>query len=319
MKWETLPCDLCSSSKYGIFLDGVASWEYSGVFSFVKCSKCGIIYLNPRPEKQFIKNYYPAESYWGRNVKKFSHRGFKKGREKAYGFLYKEIFSRLEKGSVLDIGAGTGLFLSKFRDEGWVVDGNELSDNACKFAEKAYKINLKNGDFLDFSFPAESFDLITLNNSLEHLYSPRETLMKAHKLLKKGGLIEISVPNAESVGAKLFSGQWYALQPPRHLYLFSPKTIRTLLRKCGFKVLEIKHGYWTHNFYTLFESFRFMFSPRFRKSPKGGLAKPQKYNKACNIIVKAGKIAGGIFAFSLSLVEPLIKRGEVMTVYAQKT
>jgi SAM-dependent methyltransferase len=316
-KIEYINCDNCKSSKYIIFLDDISSWEYEEKFRLVKCSNCGLVYLNPRPKASFISSYYPKESYWGTNLKKRIPDPFwKEKRDKAYEVIYKEIFKRKDKGNILDIGAGTGLFLTKFSPIlSWKMYGTELSKEASLYAGKVYGIKLESADFLDIKYPPNYFDVITLNNSLEHLHKPRESLEKAFKCLKSKGLIVITVPNIKSIGFKIFTKDWHQLDLPRHLYHFSPDTLSKILRDIGFNIVGINHGYKEHNYYSLFESFRFKYSPRFKNNSSKG---NNKGKSKVNLIVELGKIFTKVFANLLCLIEPIIGSGEVFTIYATK-
>ena len=143
-------CDNCGSFKSEAFLTNVISWEHPGSFNFVRCIQCGLIYLYPRSAQSAIGKYYPPESYWGDVAKT--------ARDNRYNFIYRPIIKEKEKGTILDIGAGTGLFLFKFKELGWEVNGVELSKAAALLSQKNFGVKLKVGDFLDFSFPRKYFD-----------------------------------------------------------------------------------------------------------------------------------------------------------------
>lgn len=317
-KNDSLVCNNCRNVAYKILFDNVTSWEHPGMFRIVACKQCGLVYLNPRPSREEIGKYYPNESYWGHStLREDESTEWKRGRDKDYNLLYEEILGRKKKGAILDIGAGTGLFLTRFKELGWDVDGVELAANASALAQKTYDIKLKVGDFLDFNFPKNTFDVVTLNNALEHLYDPKKTLEGILRILKTDGIVIITVPNIESFGAKLFGKNWYALQPPRHLFHFSPTTLADMLKRSGFEVTKIDHSYFVHNYYTLFESFRLLFSPRFRQKSTGGLA-VKEYKKRFSIALEIGKIIGRIFALSLSYIGSTLRHGEIITAYAKK-
>lgn len=318
-KWEYPTCDLCGHKEFAVVWKDATTWEHPGFFRVVKCVGCSLVYLNPRPARSEIGKFYPKESYWGRDITN-SHKilDWKKERDNAYNIVYNLISSFTKRGAILDIGAGIGLFLTKFSEEGWRIDGVEFSKDAVLYAKKTYGIVLKNGDFFDFEFPEKSFDIVTLNNVLEHLYSPFLTLTQIHKTLKKNGVVIITVPNIDSLGMKIFSSRWHPLQLPRHLYHFSPNTLTKLLKKARFDVLRVDHSFWVHNYYSLFESFRFALSPRFRKKKDGGLL--IKNNKQpISLKKEAGKVAGRLFASAISAMEPFLKKGEVIVVCARKT
>ena len=321
VKWEYPACNLCGSGTNEVVWDKVTSWMNRGVFRIVSCSECGLTYLSPRPAASLIKKYYQPESYWGRNILKFAGSESSQSREGAYEFLYKDIFEMRKNGSILDIGAGTGLFLKRFKEKDWKIEGVELSKEACKFAKKMFGIDLKSGDFLDQNFAKRSFNLVTLNSSLEHLYRPKETLAKIWDVLTKRGLLVITVPNIDSFGARIFGKEWYALQPPTHLYHFTPKTLSSMLFSTGFKVKSIKHSYWQHNYHIIFESARMLFSPKFKKSSDGGLVDKGTLTRKSkqSLLLVSAKIAVRAAAFLTALLEPIFSKGEVISVYAEKT
>lgn len=322
--WESPDCAICNTDKYlTILWQGVTTWEHSGLFNFVKCSNCGLVFQSPRAPFVDAPRYYPSESYWGRDVRRLKKTlGLNKERERAYSHLYKGIFSRKKSGKILDIGSGLGLFLSKFKEKGWDVLGTDISKDIGKYSIKIFKIKVLIGDVVKIKLPAKKFDLITMNGVFEHIYNPKETLLKARKILKKDGLLVIIVPNIESLGYLIHKKNWHQLQPGRHVYHFSPKTITRILVDCGFRIDEINHSYWAHNYYSLFENIRFRFSPRFEKAVTGGLTKGnlRDFNKPSKLSIskEVGKITANILATLGCIIEPLIKRGEVITVYAKK-
>jgi SAM-dependent methyltransferase len=97
------------------------------------------------------------------------------------------------------------------------------------------------GEITAAPFEEKSFDLITAFHCIEHLPNPAEAMKKTLALCKPSGWLFIKTPNYDSFAAKLFKDKWYGLDCPRHLYIFSPSTISTLLEKCGFEVVKIDY------------------------------------------------------------------------------
>lgn len=311
-------CTNCNSSDYVLIWDDLRTWEYKGVFRIVKCSNCDLIFLNPRPILERIGKYYQTDSYWGRDINKNeTNSNFQKERQVSYGHLYSLINKFKKKGSILDIGAGTGMFLSYFKELGWHVDGLDLSKAAVNYAKKEFNIHLKCGDFQNYNFSPKTFDVISLNNSLEHLYNPFKTLQKIKRIIKDDGLLIITIPNIESVGAKIFGKHWRSLDPPRHLYHFSEKTIIKMLHKAGFEKLGSNHWYWVHNYYSIFESFRYNISPRFALKKEGGLANI-RYKKKFSLKKEVGKIFFSFLSGIIAVIGSATKKSEVFTIYAVK-
>jgi hypothetical protein len=140
-------------------------------------------------------------------------------------------------------------------------------------------------------------------------------------VLKKGGIVLITVPNLDSVGSKLFKQSWYAMDVPRHLYHFTPSTLENMVINCGFKIVKIRHGYFYHNFPVLFESFRRHFSPRIQMKKDAGydsrsmsLKKNLIYQLFKNIVVVLSKVAFVVIAN----IEPIFQKGEVIVLEATK-
>jgi 2-polyprenyl-3-methyl-5-hydroxy-6-metoxy-1,4-benzoquinol methylase len=316
--WEKPLCNLCRSADYKILYNDLTYWEYPGVFQVVKCNKCSLVFLNPRPKLNEIKKYYDQISYFAIDKENFETSVNELNeRDKAYGKEYSILLANKKKGRILDIGAGTGAFLSKFKELGWLTEGVELNPDAVMFAKKNYKISLREGDFSSFRFRNNYYDIITLNGALEHLYDPQETLKKVHKLLRKNGVILFSVPNVNSFGRIIFGKQWFPWLPPQHLYHFSPETAKAMLDNALFKKVTILHDSQVQNYYILFQSLRYAKSPKFKTKKTGGLATTQ-YKNTFSLKKELGKIAGTLFAFTISMVEPFLRRGEVIIVYAQK-
>ena len=248
---------------------------------------------------------------------------WKSEREEAYGFLYRGIFKRKIKGAIIDIGSGYGRFLSEFKEKRWEVLGTDISKDVSKFSKSVFGIKVNIGDFATMKLPEKHFDVVSMNGVMEHIYNPSKTLRKIKKVLKDDGILVVVIPNIESLGYLIHQKDWYHLQPGRHIYQFSPKTITRLLIDNGFVVDELSHAYRAHNYFSLFENIKYRFSPKFRTKKEGGalLGDVDKVliKSPFSIKNEMGKIIAGIYALVVSIIEPLISRGEVITVYARKS
>lgn len=323
-KWESPTCPICKSKKYlRSYYKDITTWEFKGRFSIVKCNNCGLLIQSPRAPFNQVSQYYPSERYWGMDANKLKKtKNWKKKREKDFGYIYKRLLNYRLKGKILDIGCGTGAFLTKFKEKGWETCGTDIIKPLISYARKVHSLTVLEGNIEDIPLKENYFDVITINNVLEHVYHPDKTLIKVRKLLKKDGIIMIAVPNSESIGHHLFRKNWNLFSPGRHLYIFSPNNITTILERSGLDVISIYHNYFVHNFNGLFNSARMMFSPKFKKSREGGLEDgniekalvPSKFN----LIKEIGKIVFYIFAYLTSLIEPIIERSEIMTIYAKR-
>lgn len=226
-----VPCNLCGKDDAHPWLQ---STDYiSGeVFTLVRCARCGLTYLSPRPEQDILGRYYP-QTHQGSEPAAYE-RMDAKPRIKFVGDLLNG-----KAGRILDVGCGKGLLLNGLREKGWDVVGTELSDVASLRAREA-GIQVHNRAVEEISFEPGSFDVITLYHCLEHLANPKETLVHLHRLLRPGGFLVIEVPNIGSWYARVFRDAWFHLDVPRHLYHFNPKTLHAFLEVTGFQVKRQK-------------------------------------------------------------------------------
>lgn len=296
-----MTCPICKSARHiRPLYTGITSWEYPGRFNFVRCHTCGLVFQSPRIAASRVDRYYDPKSYWGQVTDAWAE----------YAPLYKNIFRFFSRGSILDVGSGLGLFLSEFKRRGWSTLGTEISLAMAKYARRTYGLRILTGDLLHLNIKRK-FGVITLNNVLEHLYQPRQTLAKVYRLLRPGGLVVIVVPNIASLGHLVFGRRWYHLQPGRHVYHFSPATLTRLLHLTGFKVLKISHSYWRHNYYSWFCNFRFNYSPRFTTGHPSTPSKPSLH-------LGFGKLLAVILAASGAILGQITGHGEVITVYCHR-
>jgi len=201
-------------------------------FELVKNTEYGFLVTTPLPDISELAKYYETEEY-------ISHTDAKRNLfEKVYHMVREYaikkkvalINAEQEKGSLLDIGCGTGDFLSAAKNNGWKVTGIEPNENArikanSKTDNKVFDIaKLEN-------LPVDSFDVITLWHVLEHLPNLEEQIQVFKKLLKSNGSLIIAVPNHKSFDANYYADFWAAYDVPRHLWHFSQSSIKNLFRK----------------------------------------------------------------------------------------
>lgn len=143
------------------------------------------------------------------------------------------------RGRVLDVGAGQGTDVSYLLRRGYDAIGLEPNPRAVESCV-ARGIPVVQGTLDSHDFGPEQFDTILLNQVIEHLRAPQESLREVHRLLRPGGRVVIFTPNVESVPATVFSGDWAHWHIPYHLHLFGPAQLSRILRDAGFKVASLK-------------------------------------------------------------------------------
>jgi SAM-dependent methyltransferase len=158
-----------------------------------------------------------------------------------------KVQAHRQGGSLLDVGCADGLFLHLAQSAGWEVRGVEMAESSAAYARETYQLDVLPGDLRHANFPDQYFDVITFWHVLEHLHDPLGELHEAYRVLKPEGLLVVDVPNIASWQANFFGADWRALDVPRHLYHFSPDTLKAMLARAGFACF--KTSYWSrgHN------------------------------------------------------------------------
>ncbi len=134
---------------------------------------------------------------------------------------------------LLDVGFGNGAFIEMALAAGWDCAGVDMDPVVVSNA-KAKGLNVRMGGIDAYAGNSELFDVITISHVIEHLYDPVGALRLAHKLLKPGGRLWLDTPNIESLGHARYGGNWRGLEPPRHLVIFGPQSIRLAMEQAGF-------------------------------------------------------------------------------------
>lgn len=217
-------------------------------FSFVKCTRCQCIHLDPLPDEKTLNIAY-SEQYYGQGDSKFIQPV-----EKIIGFFLRQrsrlIDSLLRgKGRVLDMGCGNGkflLFLSRMGN--YELHGIERPGNSAERAKKNQELHIHEGE-IDKIHIDGKFNAITLFHVFEHLTKPSVTLDKIDKLLHSGGYLVLTVPNIDSTQSRLFKGFWFHLDIPRHIFFFEPKEFTSIMSKRGYKLISqnsfsLEHSIW---------------------------------------------------------------------------
>ena len=143
------------------------------------------------------------------------------------------------KGNILDVGCGTGAFLNTMKEAGWDATGIEPDQSAREKALDLYGLHLDNSEKF-YELPAQAFDAITMWHVLEHVHDLHEYIDQLKKIVKPTGKLFIAVPNYTAYDAKVYKEFWAAYDVPRHLYHFSPASMKTLLNLHGMKIEKMK-------------------------------------------------------------------------------
>jgi SAM-dependent methyltransferase len=139
----------------------------------------------------------------------------------------------LPPGDLLEVGCGAGKRLRIFSVLGWRVTGQEVDAEAAAQARRTSGAEIHVGPVEELAARGRRFDAIVMNHVIEHVLDPVEFLRTCLGMLRAGGTLICVTPNAASWGHRAFGINWMALEPPRHVTMFAPSTLRTAASMAG--------------------------------------------------------------------------------------
>jgi SAM-dependent methyltransferase len=204
------------------------------IYSLTRCPKCSLVWLSHPPEPEEMHLHY-TDAYH----KLISAAG-QNSPDARWGFRKVAIEQYKKSGAILDLGCSSGSFLEYMGKDAWKPYGIEMSAECARQAEACAGAEVFVGGVLDASFPRESFDVITCFDVLEHLYEPQKVMARVSEWLKPGGIFYVLVPNVECAEARIFGTYWHGLELPRHLFHYSPASLKFLANAAGLEALSLE-------------------------------------------------------------------------------
>lgn len=233
-KTREIPCPLCRTEKHE------KNYLNPEGFSYVKCPECSLVFQNPQPVFEDLGQRYDQEYF-----------EYEQENEKAFFQLMllglKDIeFDIIEEGlgdekRFLDIGCATGLLLADMKRRGWDAEGVEICAPAADYGIRERALSIFKGPLEEADFQDKTFDIVHLSHVIEHVNDPGAFVRDIFRILKPGGYIICTTPNIQGLQARLFKEEWRSVIPD-HLFLFSVKNLRRLLKESGFT--KFQHRTW---------------------------------------------------------------------------
>lgn len=232
------PCPLCNAANPRRFL------ERNG-FSVVACGSCGLRFLSPQPSAEQLEELYgeayfararPGEPGYDRYLEEMDH--IRRTFDDRLIFLPKpDGAARL-----VDVGAAIGLFVERARQMGWDAEGIEPSVWAARYATEVLNQPVRPVTLEQANLPAAGADVVTMWEVIEHLPDPRATLAAVARVLRPGGMLALSTPDAGSRVARAMGRSWPGWKKiPEHLFFFDRATLKQLLEESGFHVETMRY------------------------------------------------------------------------------
>jgi len=267
-------CPLCECpGAQRLFFSKDRVHRIAGLFGIYRCGDCRAFFIQPWLSDEELAPFYPERysryrhsrsldrmTYTG--VRRFvleNHYGYpltnggtSSALKKAAAFLLSFVMAKgvipyRGAGKFLDVGCGGGSYLYRLKQMGWIVYGVEPSESGVKQA-RSLGLDVRRGNLPDAHFPDAFFDVVRLNNVLEHLVDPHATFHEINRILKSDGFVYITVPNTRSLVFWLFGEDWYGLDTPRHVISYCPQALKTLCDATDFEIAEMNFAAGPFNF-----------------------------------------------------------------------
>jgi SAM-dependent methyltransferase len=202
-------------------------------YTLLRCPGCSLVWLSQPPAPSEMHRHY-TEAY-DRLISASGRNAPHRWRERK-----KTLAQYKQSGALLDLGCSSGSFLQSLPSGSWELSGIEMSAESARNAEASSGAKVFVGEVLEASFAPESFDVITCFDVLEHLYEPRKVMARVAEWLKPGGVFYVLVPNIDSAEARVFGSYWHGLELPRHLFHYSPASLKLLAESAGLEEVSLE-------------------------------------------------------------------------------
>lgn len=242
-----LDCPVCSETSADV-LRRVYDDRYGEprLFNLVRCKRCGHVMTSPRLAESDLgalySTYYPRKHVSVEGLKHEASRSVMpaaRWRRWWTGTDNQGQYAVRPGELMLDIGCGSGLSLLEAKAMGADVRGIEADPNVRRIADEL-GLRIHIGSLLEEPFESEQFDLVVLNQVIEHVPHPALTLDCLRSRLRRGGRIVLVFPNVESLWCRLFGESWINWHVPYHLHHFSRSGFRRMAERLGYEVRSVR-------------------------------------------------------------------------------
>lgn len=212
-------------------------------YSLQQCTRCKLVFDNNLTVNQRViynENYFTSQE-----IKGGYYNYFEESRVNKLTFEYRlhKIAQKKnpQESKLLDFGCATGDFLEVCRNLSWEDSvGIDISEYAIKQGKnKGLKVYVQ--DKASASLQKNYYDVITLQDVVEHFKNPQEEINHIYQMLKNDGVLFMTTPNVGSISEKILGSFWYHYKQSEHLFYFNSQNIKTFLSEAGFSNIRVSH------------------------------------------------------------------------------
>jgi len=209
----------------------ITNFDYGKTGELRKCRQCGFIQCT---DLDRVVQYYE-------DLEDAEYENTRKERKIQEEKLVKVIARFKKSGSLLDIGAGSGIMIEAAMERGYECTGIEPSK---WLQQKAAERNLPVVQGL-FPHPQvqQTFDIISLVDVIEHVTKPADLLVSVRKQLADDGIFVLVTPDVSSIAARVLGYKWWHYRFA-HIGYFNRKTLEHILSRAGFRIIRFIRPSW---------------------------------------------------------------------------
>lgn len=246
---EEVACPLCRARSAEVVMHARDRlFARPGAYPIVRCRDCNLKYLSPRPTLEQLGAHYPDDYFIYRTEEEMSPlirvlmRQLTEWRWRSYIERFEKVRGRFAPNTkIVDVGCGLNdLLASLQKRRGCQGVGVDFKPEIVEYVRNKRKMPVYQGTLHDARFADGEFDVVTMNEYLEHEPDPRGVLTEARRVTKAGGHLAVEVPFSDCLPARVFGSRWSQLDAPRHLTHFTRETLADMLKRSGYRMIHVQ-------------------------------------------------------------------------------
>jgi SAM-dependent methyltransferase len=246
---EEIACPLCRGRESReVLLARDLLFAQPGTYPLVRCEKCSMEYVSPRPTGSALGRHYP-DDYFGYSLHEDAPpfmqpflRAMARGISLRRLRYVEAVMGRVQPDSaILDVGCGVNRLLECIKHErACTGTGLDFKPEIVAYVRDRLQMPIIEGSLGKVSLPDAAYDLVLMMEYLEHELDPRGVLMEARRITRPGGYLALELPHIATWPGRTFGRFWWNLDIPRHLMFFTPETLSKMLAECGYELVRVE-------------------------------------------------------------------------------